>query len=89
MKRITTDRIAKTVLAGCHKFGAATLLRTGGATMSKVTEIYEDENGIRDSADTRQDRKGHQEDTEAVHDVSAHQCGLRPGEYAGTDSRGI
>lgn len=51
MKRILTDRIAKTVLAGCYKFGAATLLRTTGPTMSKVIEIYEDKESIRDSTD--------------------------------------
>lgn len=33
--------IAKTILAGCYKFGAATLLRRGGATMTTVIE-YED-----------------------------------------------
>ena len=33
--------IAKTILSGCYKFGAATLLRRNGATMTSVIE-YED-----------------------------------------------
>ena len=33
--------IAKTILAGCYKFGSATLLRQGGVTMTTVIE-YED-----------------------------------------------
>ena len=33
---------AKAILAGCYKFGAATLLRRGGATMTSVIEV-EDE----------------------------------------------
>ena len=40
---IITEDIAKTILAGCYKFGAATLLREGGATMTKVIEVYEEE----------------------------------------------
>lgn len=35
------DECAKAILAGCYKFGAATLLRRGGATMTSVIE-YED-----------------------------------------------
>ena len=35
-------RVAKTILAGCYKFGAATLLRKGGATMTSVIEIYDE-----------------------------------------------
>lgn len=38
-----SDGTAKTILAGCYKFGHATLLRTGGATMTSVIEIYDDE----------------------------------------------
>ena len=34
-------RTARTILAGCYKFGAATLLREGGATMTSVIEVYE------------------------------------------------
>lgn len=34
--------IAKTILAGCYKFGHATLLRRGGATMISVIEVYEE-----------------------------------------------
>lgn len=34
-------RTARTILAGCYKFGVATLLREGGATMTSVIEIYE------------------------------------------------
>lgn len=34
-------KVAKTILAGCYKFGCATLLRQGGATMTSVVE-YED-----------------------------------------------
>ena len=40
---IITEDIAKTILAGCYKFGAATLLREDGATMTKVIEIYEED----------------------------------------------
>lgn len=40
---ILTEDIAKTILAGCYKFGAATLLREDGATMTKVIEVYEEE----------------------------------------------
>lgn len=40
---IITEDIEKTILAGCFKFGAATLLRCEGATMTKVIEIYEEE----------------------------------------------
>ena len=39
---IITEDIAKTILAGCYKFGAATLLREAGATMTKVIEVYEE-----------------------------------------------
>ena len=41
---ILTGDIAKTILAGCYKFGAATLLREDGATMTKVIEVYEEDN---------------------------------------------
>ena len=44
---ILTEDIAKTILAGCYKFGAATLLREDGATMTKVIEVYEDEEILR------------------------------------------
>ena len=40
---IITEDIAKTILAGCYKFGAATLLREDGATMTKVIEVYEED----------------------------------------------
>jgi hypothetical protein len=41
-KFINTDGgVAKTILAGCYKFGAATLLRTEGSTMTSVIVIYE------------------------------------------------
>lgn len=30
--------LAKTVLAGCYKFGLATLLRPNGATMTSIIE---------------------------------------------------
>ena len=40
---ILTEDIAKTILAGCYKFGTATLLRCGGATMTKVIEVYEED----------------------------------------------
>ena len=39
---IITEDIAKTILAGCYKFGAKTLLSWGGATMTKVIEVYEE-----------------------------------------------
>ena len=41
---ILTEDIAKTILAGSYKFGAATLLREDGATMTKVIEVYEEDN---------------------------------------------
>ena len=41
---ILTEDIAKTILAGCYKFGVATLLREDGATMTKVIEVYEEDN---------------------------------------------
>ena len=41
---IITEDIAKTILAGCYKFGAATMLRENGATMTKVIEVYEEDN---------------------------------------------
>ena len=41
---ILTKNIAKTILAGCYKFGAATMLRCNGATMTKVIEVYEEDN---------------------------------------------
>ena len=44
---ILTEDIAKTILAGCYKFGAATMLRCQGATMTKVIEVYEDEEILR------------------------------------------
>jgi hypothetical protein len=37
------DEVAKCILAGCYKFGRATLLRQGGATMTSVIEIYDEE----------------------------------------------
>ena len=40
---IITEDIAKTILAGCYKCGAATMLRENGATMTKVIEVYEEE----------------------------------------------
>lgn len=40
---IITEDIAKTILAGCYKFGAATMLRCRGATMTKVIEVYEED----------------------------------------------
>ncbi len=40
---IITEDIAKTILAGCYKFGAETLLREDGATMTKVIEVYEED----------------------------------------------
>ena len=49
---IITEDIAKTILAGCYKFGAATLLREDGATMTKVIEVYEDECRQTDSSRT-------------------------------------
>lgn len=44
---IITEDIAKTILAGCYKFGAKTLLSWGGATMTKVIEVYEEDTQIR------------------------------------------
>jgi len=36
--------VAKTILAGCYKFGTATLLNWSGATMTCIIEIYEEDN---------------------------------------------
>ena len=52
---ILTEDIAKTILAGCYKFGAATLLREEGATMTKVIEIYEEDKQIRSEPLKRQE----------------------------------
>ena len=49
---ILTEDIAKTILAGCYKFGAATLLREDGATMTKVIEVYEEETRQTDRGDS-------------------------------------
>ena len=51
---IITEDIAKTILAGCYKFGAATMLRCGGATMTKVIEVYEEESRQTDRGDNLQ-----------------------------------
>ena len=40
---ILTEDIAKTILVGRYKSGAATLLREDGATMTKVIEVYEED----------------------------------------------
>ena len=40
---IITEDIAKTILAGCYKFYAATLHCEDGATMTKVIEVYEED----------------------------------------------
>lgn len=37
------DGNAKAITAGCYKYGGATLLNWGGATMTYVIEIYEPE----------------------------------------------
>ena len=34
-------QVAKTILAGCYKFGGATLMRTESSTMTSIIEIYE------------------------------------------------
>ena len=44
---IITEDIAKTILAGCYKFGTATLMRENGATMTKVIEVYAEDKQIR------------------------------------------
>ena len=54
---ILTEDIAKTILAGCYKFGAATLLREDGATMTKVIEIYEEDKQIRSEQEQGQEGK--------------------------------
>lgn len=38
------DFCSKTILAGCYKFGAATLLNWGGSTMTSIIEIINDSN---------------------------------------------
>lgn len=40
---IITEDIAKTIFAGCYKFDAKILLSWGGATMTKVIEVYEED----------------------------------------------
>ena len=51
---ILTEDIAKTILAGCYKFGAATMLRCEGATMTKVIEVYEEETRQKNRGDNLQ-----------------------------------
>ena len=51
---ILTEDIAKTILAGCYKFGAKTLLSWGGATMTKVIEVYEEETRQKNRGDNLQ-----------------------------------
>ena len=51
---ILTEDIAKTILAGCYKFGAATMLRCEGATMTKVIEVYEEDTRQTDRGDNLQ-----------------------------------
>ena len=52
LKKITfynadEGEVAKCILAGCYKFGAATLLRQNGSTMTSVIETnMEDKNAI-------------------------------------------
>lgn len=41
--------VAKTILSGCYKFGHATLLRSSGATMTSVIEIYDEEEQRREN----------------------------------------
>ena len=41
--------VAKCILAGCYKFGAATLLRQNGSTMTSVIEIHEDNNEVHET----------------------------------------
>ena len=53
---ILTEDIAKTILAGCYKFGAATMLRCEGATMTKVIEVYEEDTRQTDRGDNLQGR---------------------------------
>ena len=38
-----SGEVAKSILAGCFHFGAATLLRRNGATMTTVIEVYDGE----------------------------------------------
>ena len=54
---ILAEDIAKTILAGCYKFGAATLLREEGATMTKVIEVYEEDTQIRSEQEQGQEGK--------------------------------
>lgn len=35
-------KTAKAILAGCYKFGCATLLRSGGATMTSIIEVQDE-----------------------------------------------
>lgn len=54
---ILTEDIVKTILAGSYKFGAATLLREDGATMTKVIEVYEEDTQIRSEQEQGQEGK--------------------------------
>lgn len=53
LKKITfynadEGEVAKCILAGCYKFGAATLLRQNGSTMTSVIETFMKESNIID-----------------------------------------
>ena len=36
-----SDNCSRSLLSGCYKFYAATLLRQGGASMTSIIEVYE------------------------------------------------
>ena len=65
---IITEDIAKTILAGCYKFGAATMLRENGATMTKVIEVYE-EKILRSEQEQGQEWKDSKARVQGLHNV--------------------
>lgn len=65
---ILTEDIAKTILAGCYKFGAATMLRENGATMTKVIEVYEEEI-LRSEQEQGQEWKDSKARVQGLHNV--------------------
>ena len=56
------QNISKTILAGCERFGIATLTRRGGVTMTSVIEYEEIEIETENS-----EQRGHRPDVHGQH----------------------
>ena len=85
---IITEDIAKTILAGCYKFGAATMLRENGATMTKVIEVYEEEI-LRSEQEQGQEWKDSKARVQGLHNVHPRTGGRRQRKYVGAYSGSI